>query len=106
MGDRFATMDMDQKEGRKRGGAVPLSREGAGPHLTQCRLGQDLPPYQVTSSSVQPFGHTTWAESGEGAASAFFLGEPSRHLTQCGLDEAYLHTKWHFNPSSRLTTTE
>ena len=85
MGDRFATMDMYRKEGRKRGGAVPLSMEGAGPHLTQCRLVQALPPYQVTSSSVQPFGHNTWAESGEGAVSAFLLGEPSRHLTQCGL---------------------
>ena len=27
------------------------------PHLTQRRLGQDLPPYQVVSWSIQPFGH-------------------------------------------------
>jgi len=27
------------------------------PHLTQRRLGRRLPPYQVTSSSIQPFGH-------------------------------------------------
>ena len=25
--------------------------------LTQCGLGQDLPPYQVASWSIQPFGH-------------------------------------------------
>ena len=27
------------------------------PQVTQCRLGQSLPPYQLTSSSIQPFGH-------------------------------------------------
>jgi len=43
---RLATIDM----GRMLGGAVPLFEEGKlGPHLTQSRLGRDLPPYQVTS---------------------------------------------------------
>jgi len=30
------------------------------------------------------------------------------HLTQCGQDgdETYLPTKWHFDPSSRLATTD
>jgi len=28
-----------------------------GPHLTQCRLGWGLPPYQVASWSIQPFRH-------------------------------------------------
>jgi len=28
-----------------------------GPHLTQCRLGLGLPPYQVVSRYIQPFGH-------------------------------------------------
>ena len=28
-----------------------------GPHLTQCHLGQGLPPYQVASWYIQPFGH-------------------------------------------------
>jgi len=27
------------------------------PHLTQCRQGRGLPPYQVTSWCIQPFGH-------------------------------------------------
>jgi len=26
-------------------------------HLTQCGLGQAIPPYQVASRSIQPFGH-------------------------------------------------
>jgi len=28
-------------------------------HLTKCRLCRGLPPYQVASSSIQPFGHNT-----------------------------------------------
>ena len=34
-------------------------------------------------------------------------GELGPHVTQCGLAraEAYLHTKWHLDPSSRLATT-
>jgi len=30
---------------------------GAGPHQTQCCPGRGLPPYQVASLSIQPFGH-------------------------------------------------
>ena len=45
MGDRLATIDT----GRKEEGAVPVFRE-LNPHLTQCRLGRGLPPYQVSSS--------------------------------------------------------
>ena len=57
MGDRLATIDM----GRKLGGVPLFSRGGAelGPHLTQCRLGRGLPPYQVASWFIQPFGHNT-----------------------------------------------
>ena len=36
--------------------AMPLSRE-LGPRLIQCGLGRGLLPYQVASSSIQPFGH-------------------------------------------------
>jgi len=53
MGDRLATIDM----GRKVGGYCALSVGQLGPHLTECRLG--LPPYQVASWSIQPFGHNT-----------------------------------------------
>ena len=42
----------------KVGAAVPLSVQGA-PHLTQCRLGRGLPPYQLASWSIQPFGYNT-----------------------------------------------
>jgi len=50
MGDRLATIDMDRKLG-----AVPFGEGELSPHLTKCRLGRGLPPYQVTSWSTQPF---------------------------------------------------
>jgi len=53
MGDRLATIDMCRKVGMA---AVPLSVGELGPHLTQCRLGRGVPPYQVASWSIQPFG--------------------------------------------------
>jgi len=31
-----------------------------GRHLTQCRLDRGLPPYQVASRSIQPFGHNSY----------------------------------------------
>jgi len=54
MGDLLTTIDM----GRKRGAAVPLSGE-LGPHLTHCGQGRGLPSCQVSSWSIQPFGHNT-----------------------------------------------
>jgi len=53
MGDHLATIDMDQKLGV----CVPLGEGELGPHLTQCDQGWGLPPYQVASWSIQPFGH-------------------------------------------------
>jgi len=46
MGDRLAT-DTGRKVGM--GCCAPFSGGELGPHLTQCRLGRDLPPYQVAS---------------------------------------------------------
>jgi len=49
----------------------------------------------------------TWAEnSGAGVAVPFFWGKMGPHLTQRDLAEAYLCTKWHLDPSSRLATTD
>ena len=41
----------------KIGGLCPFFGGELGPHITQTRLGQGLPPYQVASLSIQPFGH-------------------------------------------------
>ena len=46
--------------GRKVGAAVPLFMGEVGPHLTQWRLGQGVPPYQVVSWSIQPFASRDW----------------------------------------------
>jgi len=48
-----ATLDMGRKGG---GAAVPISWEAGTPRI-QCGLGRGLLPYQVASSSIQPFGH-------------------------------------------------
>ena len=46
--------------GRKlEGGRAPLGEGELGPHLTQCGQGWGLPACQVSSWSVQPFGHNT-----------------------------------------------
>ena len=38
-------------------GLCPFGEGELGPHLTQCIEGRSLPACQVSSSSVQPFGH-------------------------------------------------
>ena len=43
--------------GRKLGSCASLGEVELDPHLTQCRLGWGLPPYQVVSWCIQPFGH-------------------------------------------------
>jgi len=56
MGNRARAVG--QKVGGATGGgtAVPLSVRELDPNATQCRLGQGLPPCQVTSWSIQLFG--------------------------------------------------
>jgi len=49
----MATIDTGLKEW----GAVP--RGALGTRLIQCGLRRDLLPYQVASSSIQPFGHNS-----------------------------------------------
>ena len=86
-------------------GAVPLfSGKGLGPNPAQCGLGRGLPPYQVASWSIQPFRHNRCGPR-IGALRPFLgPGELGSHLAQCGLAEAYLHTKWHLDPFIRLAT--
>jgi len=38
-------------------GLCPFRGGELGSHLTQCCVGRGLPPYQVASRSMQPFGH-------------------------------------------------
>jgi len=59
----LATIDM----GQTWEAPTLLGRE-LGPHIAQCRLGWGLPPYQVTSWSIQPFGHNRYGPKIGGSA--------------------------------------
>jgi len=103
-----------------------------GPRLIQYGLGRGLLPYQLVSSSIQPFGHNrhepktgdcapiggaatpsnttspglrfTSVPSGiMGGVGVPFFGDSWVHIEH---KVAYLHTKWHLSPSSRLATTD
>jgi len=93
---RLATTDM----GRKLGGCCAAFFVGElRSHLIQCGMGRGLSPYQMASSSIQPFSYNrhgpriarTQASmrpqtSKVGAVVPFSWGSwvPNRHLTQCG----------------------
>ena len=76
---RLATIDM----GQKLGGAVPFFVGKLGPIRTQSRLGRGLPPYQVSSWSIQLFGHNRHGPKIGGCAP--LREELGPHLTQCVL---------------------
>ena len=63
------------RHGPKRGGLLCPFCGQLGPRLTQCGLGRGLLPYQVVSSSIQPFGHKTRAKNCMGVGLSFIIGE-------------------------------
>ena len=82
---RWATVP-EQSGPKITGAAVsPFSggRGGAGFHLTHCGLGRGLPPCQVASWSIQPFGHNRHGPKIGGCA-PLGEGELSLYLTPCG----------------------
>ena len=86
----MATIDMGPKGGDF---CVPFEGELQGPCLTQCGLGRGLLPYQVASSSIQPFGHNKHGTETGGALP--LLG-----------GSATLRIKWRLDPFSRLATID
>jgi len=70
MSDCLATIDISRKDGAL---LCPFRRGGneLGSHLTQCGLGWGLPPYQMASWSIQPFGHNTHKLKSGGAVPHF-----------------------------------
>jgi len=97
MGDRG-----HNRYGPKKGGGV------LGPRLVQCGLSRGLLPYQAALSSIQPFGHNRhrpkigweWVCPFFWGVAGFISNTMSRRPRPA---EAYLHTKWHLDPSSRLS---
>jgi len=69
MGDRG-----HNRHGPKREGLLCPFRGDLGPRLTQCGLGRRLLPYQVASSSIQPYGHNRHGPNIGWGGCAFFLG--------------------------------
>jgi len=69
MDDHLATIDM----GRKVGGCCAPFHGGAGTPFNTMSPGWGLPPYQVASWSIQPFGHNRHGLKIGGCAP--FLGE-------------------------------
>jgi len=62
------------RHGPKRGGCCAPFAGELGPHLTPCGLGQGLLPYQVASSSIQPFGYNRHGPKIGWGGCALFLG--------------------------------
>ena len=94
----MATIDM----GRKEGLLCPFRGE-LGPRLIQCGLGRGLLPYQVASSSIQPFGYNRHGPKiGRGEYALFPGGSWIAIEHKVAWAEAYLHIELHLTPSSRL----
>jgi len=90
--------------GQKLGTVPPFWGGGA---LAQCGLGWGLPPYQVASWSIQPFGHNRHGPKIGGLCPFLGRGAASPSITMSlGSSKAYLPTKWHLDPSSHLATTD
>ena len=98
---RLATIDMAESWGLR-----PLFGEGAGSTSNTMSLGPKstcIPSGILIHPAVWP--HQTWAENWRRALPPPFLvrGKLDPHPTVAWA-EAYLHTKWHLDPSNRLGT--
>jgi len=99
------------RHGPNTGGCAPFRGEELRPHLIQRHPGRGWPPYQVASWSIQPFGHhNRYGPKGLkiGWRLCLFSGRGNWVSTEhkVAWAEAYIHTKWHLSPSSRLATTD
>ena len=102
MGDRLATIDT----GRKLGGCAPFFGGGEDMYdVTQCGLGRGLPSYQVTSWSIEPFGHNRYGPKiGGGTLYPFGREESGSPCNNVARAEVCLLAKFHLDPSNRLAT--
>jgi len=76
---RLATINMDRKVEVMLCPFRGRGQKELGPHLTQYNLGQGLPPYQVASWSIQPFGHNTHGLKSVGVAVPLSRGQLGPH---------------------------
>jgi len=75
----------------------------------------EISEFRILYSNYRLYKSSAVAEMGDRLATVAMgrkfrgmslLGEAGPHLTQSRLAEAYLHTKWHLHPSSRVATTD
>ena len=76
-----------------RGSAPFVGRGARSPSNTMSPGPTFLPSGILTHAAIWP--QQTWAEN---------WGKLGPHLTQCGQGKAYVHSKWHLDPSNRLAT--
>jgi len=88
----------------KIGGYTPFGR-GAGSPSNTMSTGPGLPPHQVVSWSIQPFGHNRHGPKSGGCCAPFW-GSWVPISYNVASAKAYLRTKWHLDPPSRLATTD
>ena len=90
------------RHGPKIGGLFPLGRGGGSPSNTMWPGPRPTSLPWHLDPAIWP--QRAWAENWR--AVPLWGGELGPYLTQCGLGWAYLCTKLHLDPSSRLTTTD
>jgi len=92
------------RHGWKTGGCAPVGGAATPPNTTSpWPRFTSVPSGILTHPAVSP--QQTWAKNWLGAVPLFPRSwVPIEH--KVALAEAYLHTKWHLNPSSHLATTD
>jgi len=111
MGDRLATIDMGRKEGVLCPGLRPTSIPSAilihpavWPQQSWAKNWGAAVPFLGRAGS--PCSRLATADTGRklGGLCPFWGRQLGPHLTQCGRAEAYLHVKFHLDPSNCLAT--
>jgi len=80
------------RHGPKRGGLLCPFRRALGTQLMQCGLRGGLLPYQVASSSIQPFGHNSVGchSPGRNISTNYYFVVEMHTVTVCSDDARYL----------------
>jgi len=92
MGDRGHSRHEPKRE------LLFLFRGDLGPRLIQCGLGRGLLPYQVWSSSIQPFGHNKNGPKIGGSAPFLGRGAGSPSSTMWPGPHGRLQQAWQWGP--------
>ena len=88
-------------------GSAPFLGREVGPHVTQCRLGRGLCILNGILIHPAVWAQLAWAENWGGLCPSFLeKGSWVPIYRSVAWADAYLCTKWHLNPCSRLATID